>query len=264
MTQRQAFLARLQAEIDRIEDRGLGFDGDEAAPVFSLGDGDIDKALPDGGLRQGALHEILPATGYDQGAAAGFLTALMVRRLMTALPRQKILWCLDPLSACENARLYPPGLAAFGLDSARVILLRADRHADALWALEEGLRSKALAGVVGELYDDVALVASRRLALAAAAGGSTALLLRPACALGAGAARSRWRIAAAPSARHPFDPAAPAPVARFQADLVRSRQGKQRRWVMEWDDETHALAMVAALADQSAGRPAEPAARAVA
>ena len=57
----------------------------------------------------------------------------------------------------------------------------------------------------------------------------------------------RWRIKAAPSGMHEFDPAAPGRV-RFQAELVRRRDGPPGAWTLEQDDETGRLGVVAGLA----------------
>ena len=109
--------------------------------------------------------------------------------------------------------LYPPGLAGFGLDPAAMILLSAPSPAELLWAMEEALRSPALAGVVGEV-DRLDLTAGRRLQLAAAAGGGVGFLLlradRPPrrsaprrCAGGSGRAEPKLACRAPAPARRP-------------------------------------------------------------
>jgi protein ImuA len=111
-----------------------------------------------------------------------------------------VLWCLP------RPDLYGPGLAVLGLDPARLVLVRAGRDAEILWAIEEGLRATGVAAVVGEVGAFPA-VASRRLQLAAERSGVTAFVLRR-WRDGARAARernlpnasaTRWRIAALPS-----------------------------------------------------------------
>ena len=111
-----------------------------------------------------------------------------------------MLWCLP------RPDLYGPGLAAHGLDPGRVVLVRASRDAEILWAMEEGLRAPGIVAVVGEV-GSLPMVASRRLQLAAERSGITAFLLRR-WRDGGQAAReralpnaavTRWRIAALPS-----------------------------------------------------------------
>src|ERR1700730_8161498 len=129
----------------------------------------VDKALPGKGLALGALHEVAGA-GPDEedGAIAAAFLAGILARLEPARPG---LWCLA-------ARvLYGPGLAACGLAPERLILARAQSEQAVLWAMEEGLRSAALAAVIGEV-EALPSAASRRLQLAAEASGVTAFALR--------------------------------------------------------------------------------------
>ena len=77
----------------------------------------------------------------------------------------------------QDADLYAPGLAAFGLDLRRLILVTARRDAEVCWALEEALRSRSLSAVVGEI-GVVTLHATRRLQLAAEQAGIPCFLLR--------------------------------------------------------------------------------------
>jgi len=111
-----------------------------------------------------------------------------------------VLWCL------ARTDLYGAGLAAHGLDPARLALVRATRDADLLWAMEEGLCTSGVAAVVGEV-GSLPAVASRRLQLAAERRGVTAFVLRRWRNGGqaarernlANAAATRWRISALPS-----------------------------------------------------------------
>ncbi|MGH6621616.1 MAG: ImuA family protein, partial [Alphaproteobacteria bacterium] len=153
-------LSTLRAAIARIERGGAGTARHEAVP---LGLAAIDDALPGGGLAAGVVHEVT-------GSAAGGFAAMLTGRF--AGP---VLWCV-----MEHARaeLYGPGLAAFGLDTRRLVVARCPSRQDMLWAMEEGLRDPALAVVVGEPDRAIALTASRRLQLAAETAGVTGLVLR--------------------------------------------------------------------------------------
>src|SRR5215469_14130796 len=117
------------------------------------------------------------ATGYCRGAGlAGGPPGALLPGLDPGIAGERrgggtVLWCLS------RPDLYGPGLAAHGLDPARLVLVRAPRDAEILWAMEEGLRSTGLAAVVGEV-GTLAAVASRRLQLAAERSGITAFLLR--------------------------------------------------------------------------------------
>jgi protein ImuA len=206
--------------------------------VAALGVPEVDAALPWGGLPRGAMHEVV---AEDRGAGDGFAAILAARLAGDG----EVLWC------ARREDLYPPGLAPFGLAARRLILARAVVPEAALWVIEESLRSGALGAVVGEV-PALSLAASRRLQLAAAAGATPAILLRPAGAAGASAALTRWRVAAAASA--PVWPGVGSP--RFRVALERCRGGVPNAWLMEWDDATLRCPVAADAAD----RPARPAA----
>lgn len=128
----------------------------------------------------------------------------------------------------------------------RGLLLALPRtEAEALWAMEQALRSGAVAGVVGAA-EAVSLTASRRLAFAAREGRAAGLLLRTGEG-GLSAAGRRWRVAAAAAAAHPFDPRAPGRP-RLLAELTRRRDGAPGAWLMEQDDETGRLRLADGLA----------------
>jgi protein ImuA len=168
-----------------------------------------------------------------------------------------VLWCLG------RPDLYGPGLLAHGLDPARLVLVRAARDEAILWAIEEGLRAGAAAGlaaVVGEI-GHLPMVAGRRLQLAAERSGVTALILRrwrnaqeataerdrPSAAL------TRWRVSALPSAEIAGEPGIGQP--RWRVALLRVRGGEPDSWDVEVADATGHVSLSAGLAD----RPAAPA-----
>jgi protein ImuA len=208
--------------------------GSPAAAACPLGLPVLDAVLG-GGLPTGCLQEVISA---DCGAAAAGFAAFLLGRL--AGVDRGVLW-----ASLGEGDLYPPGLAPFGLDPARVIQLSAPSPAELLWAMEEALRSPALAGVLGEV-DRVDLTASRRLQLAASAGGSVGFLLlradRPAAPVSSAALR--WRVGALPGGA-------------WQVELLRQRAGRPGAWVLEREDETDRFSVAAELGDGSAA----PAAR---
>ena len=105
-----------------------------------------------------------------------------------------------------------------------MILLSAPSPAELLWAMEEALRSPALAGVVGEV-DRLDLTAGRRLQLAAAAGGGVGLLLLRADRLAAAVSTAalRWRVGAGPD--RSLACRAPAPARRPAGGLDSGERG---------------------------------------
>lgn len=228
-------VAALQAAILRIERGG----GTARQDVVPLGVAEIDDALPGGGVAAGAVHEVT-------GSAAGGFVALLAGRF--AGP---VLWCVMASSRME---LYGPGLVAFGLDTRRLVIARCANRQDMLWAMEEGLRDPAFAAVVAEPDRPVALTASRRLQLAAEAGGTAGLVLRRggAAALAPSAVSSRWQADSLPGLGMP---GAPAEGARWRLELLRcrgdligtGRTGARRwpkSWIVDWCNATGDLSLV--------------------
>jgi protein ImuA len=195
-------LLTLRERVRRIEQPTATTHG-----VLPFGVAAIDRTLPGGGLMRGALHEILGAGGDEEdGALAAAFAAGIVARLAPETGGI-VLWCL------ARPDLYGLGLAVHGLDPARLVMVRAARDAELLWAMEEGLRSSGVAAVVGEV-GNLPDVASRRLQLAAERSGITAFALRRWCSGEQAAhernlpsaAATRWRIAALPSQPIPIWP----------------------------------------------------------
>lgn len=141
----------------------------------------------------------------------------------------------------EQGRPYGPGLPGVSL-----ILAPVNTAAEALWALEQALRSGAVSLALGAV-DAATLTQTRRLDFAAKQGGCVGLVL-PRGLEGLSAARRRWRISTLASAVDPDDARAPGP-ARLAAELVRGRGERPGVWMLEQDDETHRLR----LADRLAG-----------
>jgi protein ImuA len=257
MIEERALLPELREHIRRIERPTAPTHG-----VLPFGVAAIDRVLPSGGLARGALHEILGASGDEEdGALAAAFAAGIVGRLAAqrSLAQRSlggdgmVLWCLP------RPDLYGPGLAAHGLDPGHLVLVRAPRADEILWAMEEGLRAPGIAAVVGEV-GALPAVASRRLQLAAERSGITAFLLRR-WRDGGQAAReralpnaavTRWRIAALPSQPPRGEPGVGRP--RWRVELLRCRGGEPACWEVEVADATGHVSLAATLAD----RPARP------
>ena len=200
---------------------------DPSGPAWTLGVPVLDRLLGPVGLDTAAVHELKPvhpscaddrmrasigsASTADWAAAWGaartFVLALAARRL-AAMERAgaaagPLLWCQLANVTHDLGGIYAPGLEMFGIAPERLILVEAERAQDALWAIEEALKSRAPALVVG-LLEEVDLTPARRLALAAHAHATPCLILTHPATPAMAAAASRWRIAPAASALHPL------------------------------------------------------------
>ena len=242
MIRERTLLSELRERVRRIERSRLAIHG-----VLPFGVAAIDRVLPDGGLARGALHEILGAGGDEEdGALAAAFAAGILGRLAGD---GTVLWCLP------RPDLYGHGLAAHGLDPAHIVLVRAPRDSEILWAMEEGLRTPGITAVVGEV-GTLAAVASRRLQLVAERSGITAFLLRRWRDSGQAArernlpnaAVTRWRIAALPSQPLRGEPGVGRP--RWRVELLRCRGGGPACWEVEEADATGHVSLAAALADR--------------
>lgn len=221
-------------------------------------EGTIDAALG-GGLACGGLHEIAPAAPLALGAASGFALALAS---IACAQRREMLWIGTDYAAGEGGGPYGPGLDLFGLPAAKLLVLRVPKPADVLWAMEEGLRCRALACVVAELTGEGSaadLTATRRLSLAAREGVSGrvsgfGLLLRHRAAAMPSAAATRWSVAPALSQPDAYGGLGRA---RFDLSLRKNRRGPAGRWIIEWDHHERGFlqALPVAVAETAVDRP---------
>ena len=188
------------------------------------------------------MAEVFPDTAKD-AAAIGFFLARLPR---TSAP---VLWVQDRLSRKETGRPY-----LVGIGTARpIIMVDLSRAADVLWAMEDGLRCRALGAVVGEVWGDppaLSFTATKRLALRSVAAGVPCWLIRHAAVPNLSAARDRWRIASLPSTSHPHDAQAPG-LARWSLDLFRSRLSKPDQWVGTYDRTADRLDLTSPFRDRA-------------
>jgi len=203
----------LRAAVARLERHEAA----QPAPGIALGPG-----IPNLSLQRGAYHEILMA---DPGAAVGFSACVQGQAGGSSI------WISG------NPDFWPGGLAAFGLAAEHLLFVEAASLKDGLWAFEEALRSRGVAGAVlavdGPGPD---LVAGRRLQIAAETGGGVGLLLMPDTdRLSPSAARSRWRLGASPGG--------------WDVALLRGTGGRSGCWQVGWDQEHRELRSLRPMVD---------------
>lgn len=162
-----------------------------------------------------------------------------------------ILWVQDYLSQKEAGRPYLPGIGA----KRPIIRVTVSRPIDVLWAMEEGLRCKALASVIGEVWGDpktLNFTATKRLAMRSEAAGTPCWLLRRSASADLSAARERWRISSLPSALHPDDAQSPG-LPRWKAELFRSRSAPLGTWVAHYDPSSDRVDLSTPFRDAAVG-----------
>lgn len=208
--------------------------GVSPAAMLALGVEAADTALG-GGLELGRLHELAPLSPLHIGAAAGFALALAT----LARKDRRLIWVQQDFAGLETGKLYGLGCELFGFSAAKLFVVRAPRVRDALWAMEEALRTRAVSAVVGELCEEgkgADLTATRRLALAASQGGGLALLLRHRSTHVPNAAATRWEVTAARGAN---DGLGGLGRTGFALSLTKNRRGACGRWIVQWDHHEH-------------------------
>jgi protein ImuA len=147
--EREHLIADLRRRVGALDGGGA-----RHRPSLPFGVPALDRHLP-GGLKLGALHEVCEAgAASDYAALATLFTAAILARLPGPA-----LWCLK---GCD---LFAPALSGVGLTPDRLLFVETWRDTDVLPAMEEGLRQRGPAAVVGEVAR-LSLIASRRLQLA--------------------------------------------------------------------------------------------------
>ncbi len=235
---REQILSELRALVAGIETASCA-----TRDTLPFGVPAIDTHLPGGGLARGALHEIAGGASIAEQGAATLFTAGIAARL-----KGPVLWCL------RSRDLFAPALQAAGLPADRVIFAEARDEASVLAAMEDGVRHRGLAAVIGEVAR-LPLVASRRLQLAAETSGVTALALfrwhKPAAEPTASV--TRWRVMPRPSEALPVPSLARS---RWRVTLERCRGAEPGTWDLEACDETGHLGLPADLVHRPAAAPA--------
>ncbi len=266
----QIVLERLRDDIARLEGRlaeearlsltpaeDPETEGQDPAPsrIQPLGVPRLDAMLG-GGLATGSLHEIRSAETRDAASAAGFLIALMTRLdLEGAGP---VIWISEADSRREAGELYPPGLAALGLDPGRIVRIAAPRTIDALWAFETALTCRGAAFAICEVRRPARmldLTATRRCMLRAQVSGTTGFLLRLAQPPEPTAATVRFAVAPAPSPGpslalskaagigiRPGPPLSGIGRPVWQVRLEKTRSGRTGRLDLEWNADERCFA----------------------
>jgi len=224
-----AALAALRETVRRLE----GGEDRQRSFRLPLGVPMLDRLLG-GGLSFGACHDaIAPQAGLG-AALFGFILALFARWRQIEGGDRALILISEPLAGQEFGLPYAPGLAAFGLDPACLLLIRPRDRKEALYVLEEALRDPSAPFVALELLGEARLpdaFAARRLTLAAEAGGGIGFLLRHGATsdlpLG-------LRLSLLPGPSIPMPGGGPGPPV-FDLSLIKNRLGPTGRFRLAFD-----------------------------
>lgn len=211
--------------------------------------------LPDSGRHGEVFASSREASGAGLALALArdALLHAPLGEVAEAEDRRCVLWVQDRAAIRLGGRPYRPGLPEWL--QGRLLHVAADKPEDALFALEEGLRCRDLACVIGEIAGNpraLDFTASRRLTLAAEKHGIPLWLVRLDAARDLSSARMRWEVAAAPSAAPPWDARAPGRPA-WRAALFRARNHPPGEWTL--DDHGQILTVRRAKPASQSGSP---------
>jgi protein ImuA len=225
----------------------------EGSPVVSTGVGALDRLLPDGGLGAGTLLEWL---GDGEGSGAATLAVVLSGRLLQVRGGGAVV--ID-----GPREFYPPAADALGIPLDRLVVVQPANTRDALWALEQSLRSAGVTAALSwvEELDDRSF---RRLQLAAEAGGGVGMLVRPSrCRAGPLWAEARLEVQPQPVGGRPLPrgrraSGLPAVAAssrrRWRVELLHGRSGAGGEAIeLELSHEADTVCLAAALADPAPG-----------
>ena len=179
-------------------------------------------------LARGRTHEV-----FGAGARA---FAAMVASCAGVSGKEAVVWVRE---ARDRRRLNPLGLADF-VDPARILLAECERPLDVLWTMEEALRLGPAGLVIAELTRPPDLKVSRRLQLAAEAGGVIGLCLVDDTPV-ANAAETRWFCAPTASPEGSDS-------THWRLSLIKNKKGTLGAWEIEWDAEARSIAVVSRIA----------------
>jgi protein ImuA len=194
------------------------------------------------GLGDHPFHSEIFASA-SEASGAGLALAL-ARDALTSLGKEsgedgrQVLWVQDRAAIRRGGRPFLQGLPPELKH--RLIHVAAATPEDALFALEEGLRCRDLACVIGEIAGNpraLSFTASRRLSLTAERHGVRLWLVRLDAEPDLSSARMRWQVSAAPSPPPRWNAAAPG-TARWHAELFRARRHAPGEWILSDDTGT--------------------------
>ena len=219
--QRRAVCKQLQQQVQQVQtgQRSVGAN----SPVISCGSEALDRLLPQGGLAPGGIAEWVATS---QGSGAGWLALIAARQALHSAASGQA-GCGSRLVVLDAAgTFYPPAAIAMGIPAASLVLVRPAQRADFLWVADQALRCSAVAAVWGPLGEWLDPRDARRLQLAAEAGQTSALWVRPAAVADSPSfAEVRWHVSGVPAAR-PLRPSAATDAGRLlRVELARCRGG---------------------------------------
>jgi protein ImuA len=190
---------------------------------LDLGLGVLNEAFPNGYFPLGAVHEFINEDPESVAATSGFISGILGGLMKKG---GAVVWI------ASSRTIFPPALKMFGIDPERIIFIDLFKETDVLWAMEESLKCRGLAAVIGEI-PELSFTTSRRFQLAVEQSRVTGFILRSRPRnLNVNACVSRWKIKPLPAESYEELPGLGFP--RWKVELLKIRNGKPGSWQLEW------------------------------
>ena len=218
-TAKSDIIARLQKELLPLQ----GYKPIPAIDAVDIELGTLKNAFPNKQFPLGAVHEFCCNGQEESAASAGFIAAILA-----SLMRNEgvAIW----ISSART--IFPPALTSFGIQPDKIIFVDLRKQKEVLWVMEEALKCKGLAAVVGEI-SELSFTASRRLQLAVEQSRVTGFVLRIRPRnLATTASVTRWKITSIPSVLPGGMPGVG--FSRWNVELLKVRNGKPGIFQIEW------------------------------
>ncbi len=197
------------------------------------------------GMGKTGLHECVENKFGDKSALIGFVLA-NTNSIGGVLFVQKYSYFQ------EFGCLFAASLSAYSWSAQDCLTTVVSKNMDALWAIEEGIKSRGVGLIIAEV-ETADFTATRRLKLASERYGVPVVLVMPYTREGSSACEMRWRISPQPSAINPYDSKALGNP-RWRAEVERCRVAPERVgevFDLEYDDETLSLRVVSRMVPRS-------------
>lgn len=173
---------QLRRLVRRMEGRGATINAPEPI-VFSAGGPVLDALLPHGGLRPGTLVEwVCDARRAGASLLAMIAAASVLGHEASGNRPLVVVEGLGDAAQVGDESFYPPAAISLGIAADSMMIIRKQRghtRGDLIWAIDQSLRSGAVAAVYAEIGDWLDPTDARRLQLAAETGGAVGLFVRP-------------------------------------------------------------------------------------
>lgn len=200
-----------------------GFKTSRGNTLVDTGLGVIKYAFPNAEFPLGAVHEFVSANREDGSATIGFVSGLVASLIKD---KGAIIWI------SSRQTIFPNALQSFGIKPDQIIFIHLHKEKEIIWAIEETLKCKGLAAVIGEI-PELSFLVSRRLQLAVEQSQVTGFILRNnPRSLNTTACVTRWRITSLLSQLPAGMPGVGFP--RWNVELLKVRNGKPGKWEIEF------------------------------